>query len=77
VKADREKEEAEKRRLQGLFDAGDTTFTTLGTVNVNVCPKGRRAKKAKMTRAAGQENDEPPVAAQQATSSAAAASIAP
>jgi len=78
VKADKEKEEAEKRTLQGLFDAGDTTFTTLGTVNVNVCPKERKAKKAKKTGADGQENryDEPPVAVQEATSPAAAAVIA-
>jgi hypothetical protein len=78
VKAGKEKEEAEKRRLQGLFDAGDTTFTTLGTVNVNVCPKERKAKKAKKTGADGQENryDEPPVAVQEATSPAAAAVIA-
>jgi hypothetical protein len=76
VKADKEKEETEKRRLQGLFDAGDNTFTSLGIVNVNVCPKERKAKKAKKTRAAGRENGDPQLAVQEATSSAAAPSAA-
>jgi hypothetical protein len=71
-----EKEEAEakaeKERLKALFDNGDTTFTTLGVVDVNVKPKGRKSgrkkgkkgedegEEEKVTRAAGKENIDPP-----------------
>ena len=44
-----EKEEAEakaeKERLKALFDGGDTTFTTLGVIDVNLRPKGKKGKK--------------------------------
>jgi len=33
---------AEKERLKALFDNGDTTFTTLGVIDVNLRPKGRK-----------------------------------
>lgn len=46
-----EKEEAgakaEKERLKALFDNGDTTFTTLGVIDVNLKPKGRKKGRKK------------------------------
>ena len=49
---------AEKERLQVLFDSGDTTFTTLGVIDVNVMPKGgkkgrKKGKKGKKERRRG------------------------
>ena len=43
--ADKAEEEAEKRRLTVLFERGDTTFTTLGVIDVNLQPKGTRGRK--------------------------------
>ena len=71
-KADEDKALAERTRLQALYDAGDTTFTTLGVIDVNLRPKGRKAKKAKASAAPGKENVDPTSAAQEATSAAAA-----
>jgi hypothetical protein len=39
--------DAEKQRLRALFDKGDTTFTTLGVIDVNLQPKGKKKKKKK------------------------------
>jgi hypothetical protein len=77
-KADDDKAEAERTRLRGLYDAGDTTFTTLGVVDI-LKPKGkkgRKAKKAKGSRATGKENIDPRSEAHDATSAAAAAVLA-
>ena len=41
---DKAEEDAEKRRLAALFDCGDTTFTTLGVIDVNLQPKGRKGR---------------------------------
>ena len=71
-KADEDKAEAERLRLQALYDAGDTTFTTLGVIDVNLRPKGRKAKKAKVSTAPGKENVDPSSAMHDARSSAAA-----
>jgi hypothetical protein len=63
-------EQAEEgRRLKTLFDGGDTTFTTLGVIDVNVQPKGgkRKGRKRKpaeektTARTGGQENSSSPV----------------
>ena len=43
--ADKAEEEAEKRRLAVLFESGDTTFTTLGVIDVSLQPKGTRGRK--------------------------------
>ena len=43
--ADKAEEQAEKRRLAVLFERGDTTFTTLGVIDVNLQPKGTRGRK--------------------------------
>ena len=42
---DKAEVEAEKRRLAMLFESGDTTFTTLGVIDVNLQPKGTRGRK--------------------------------
>jgi hypothetical protein len=72
-KSEEDKAEAERTRLQGLYDAGDTTFTTLGVIDVNLRPKGRKAKKAKASTTTGKENVDPASATHDATSSAAGA----
>jgi hypothetical protein len=43
--ADKAEEEAEKRRLAVLFECGDTTFITLGVIDVNLQPKGTKGRK--------------------------------
>ena len=43
--ADKAEEEAVKRRLAALFECGDTTFTTLGVIDVNLQPKGTKGRK--------------------------------
>ena len=43
--ADKAEEQAEKRRLAVLFERGDTTFTTLGVIDVNLQPKGTKGRK--------------------------------
>ena len=76
IERENAEEEAEKQRLKALFNGGDTTFTTLGVIDVNLKPKGtkkgkkgkkgeeeedEREKEEKVTRAAGKENlDHPP-----------------
>jgi hypothetical protein len=62
VKEDEAKAQAEKERLRRLFDAGDTTFTTLGVIDVNMRVQERKAKKAKHSSSAGKENSEHPPA---------------
>ena len=42
---DKADEDAEKQRLTALFECGDTTFTTLGVIDVNLQPKGTRGRK--------------------------------
>ena len=74
IKKEEAETRAEKERLKALFDNGDTTFTTLGVIDVNVMPKGRKkgrkkgktgkkgeeeGEEEKVTRAAGRENDDP------------------
>jgi len=54
MEQDKAEEEAEKRRLTALFDCGDTTFTTLGVIDVNLQPKGMRGRK----KGKGNENKE-------------------
>jgi len=76
MKAEEVQLEAERNRLQGLFDAGDTTFTTLGVIDVNLGAKQRKAKKAKkarITASTGKENVDPASATRDVRSSAAAA----
>jgi len=63
VKEDEAKAQAEKERLQRLFDAGDTTFTTLGVIDVNMGEKKKGRKKRKTSQSAGKENIDPPSAA--------------
>jgi hypothetical protein len=41
---DKAEEDAEKGRLAVLFECGDTTFTTLGVIDVNLQPKGRKGR---------------------------------
>jgi hypothetical protein len=45
MKEEEDKQEAERGRLQALFDGGDTTFTTLGVIDVNLQPKKKGRKK--------------------------------
>jgi hypothetical protein len=45
IEKDKAEEDAEKRRLTALFDCGDTTFTTLGVIDVNLQPKGTKGRK--------------------------------
>jgi len=76
MKAEEDQLEAERNRLQGLFDAGDTTFTTLGVIDVNLGAKQRKAKKAKkarITASTGKENVDPASAMRDVRSSAAVA----
>ena len=42
---DKAEEDTKKRRLTALFECGDTTFTTLGVIDVNLQPKGARGRK--------------------------------
>jgi len=42
---DKADEDAERQRLTALFECGDTTFTTLGVIDVNLQPKGTRGRK--------------------------------
>jgi hypothetical protein len=76
IEKEKAEEEAEERRLRALFDGGDTTFTTLGVIDVNLQPKkqGRKKKgekgeereeegkekEEKMWRAADKENIQAP-----------------
>ena len=69
VKEDEAKLEAERERLRRLFDAGDTTFTTLGVIDVNMRVQERKAKKAKHSSSAGKENSDHPPAKRDARSS--------
>jgi len=78
IEKEKAEQEAEERRLRALFDDGDTTFTTLGVIDVNLQPKkqGRKKKeekgeereeegkeKEKVWRAAGKENIQAPPSA--------------
>jgi hypothetical protein len=45
IEKENEMQEVEKGRVRRLFDEGDTTFTTLGVINVNVLQKKRGRKK--------------------------------
>jgi hypothetical protein len=78
IEKEKTEQEAEERRLRALFDDGDTTFTTLGVIDVNLQPKkqGRKKKeekgeereeegkeKEKVWRAAGKENIQAPPSA--------------
>jgi hypothetical protein len=65
--------EAEEKRLKALFDAGDTTFTTLGVIDVNLGTKKRKAKKARISESTGKENVDPASAMRDVRSAAAAA----
>jgi hypothetical protein len=71
MERDRAAEAEEGQRLKALFDGGDTTFTTLGVIDVNVQPKGGKGKGRKRKPAeekttettGGKENSSSPVLA--------------
>jgi hypothetical protein len=44
MERDKAAQAQEGQRLKALFDGGDTTFTTLGVIDVNVQPKGGKRK---------------------------------
>ena len=56
IEREKAEAEAEKQRLKALFDEGDATFTTLGVIDVNVKPKGKRGRKKKKKK--GEEEGE-------------------
>jgi hypothetical protein len=58
IEREKAEAEAEKQRLKALFDEGDATFTTLGVIDVNVRPKGKRGRKKKNKKKKGEEEGE-------------------
>jgi hypothetical protein len=44
MERDKAAQAEEGQRLKALFDGGDTTFTTLGVIDVNIQPKGGKGK---------------------------------
>jgi hypothetical protein len=70
IEKDNAEQEAKRRRLQALFDGGDTTFTTLGVIDVNLQPKGKKGRKGEKEEkeekeespsTTGKENIDPPL----------------
>ena len=57
MERDKAAQSEEGQRLKALFDGGDTSFTTLGVIDVNVQPKGGKGKGRKRKQAEGKTTE--------------------
>jgi hypothetical protein len=85
IEKEKAEQEAEEQRLKAMFDEGDTTFTTLGVIDVNLPKKKtknkqenetKKAKKVKLSASTDKENADPSSSTRDVRSSSAAAVFA-